>query len=60
MIWLIGMKISLTKKPMKPMAMKPTAVRSETCCGGRKGGVLVQLAVYNETMAHLHRNRRKI
>jgi len=29
MIWLMGMKMSLTKKPMKPMTTKPAAVRMQ-------------------------------
>ncbi len=30
MIWLMGMKTSLTKKPIKPVTMNPIAVRSAT------------------------------
>lgn len=36
--WLIGMKISLTKKPMRPTAKKPTAVRRATLRNSRRSG----------------------
>lgn len=38
MIWLIGMKISFTKKPMKPTARKPTAVRRATLANSLASG----------------------